>query len=328
MGAYLARRLAQSVVLVWLVLTITFFLLHLAPGDPMTRYFDPEMSPETVEMMRRQLGLDRPLGEQYLRWIWAFVRGDFGTSLRYGRPVSRLLAEAIPNTLRLTVAALAVYIVLGALLGVTSAARRGTLYDRAGTLAALLVYSIPSFWLGLMMIMLFSLKLGILPSSHMESIDAASLPWLARLGDRIAHLILPAFVLGVASAASLARYMRGSMIDVLRMEYIRTARAKGLSERRVLLKHALRNAAIPIVTIIGLSLPFLLGGAVVTERIFSWPGMGSLMVESIYTRDYPVVLAVNFTVAVMVILGNLLADIGYGLLDPRIAVGRRAREGS
>jgi peptide/nickel transport system permease protein len=327
MGRWFAGRIAQSVLLVWIVLTITFFLLHLAPGDPMTRYFDPEMPPETVEMMRRQLGLDRPAAEQYAIWIGAFARGDFGVSLRYARPVRDLLAEAIPNTLRLTVAALVVYVVLGAALGVTSAARRGTLYDRAGTLAALLVYSIPTFWLGLMMIMLFALKLGILPSSHMESIDAASLTGIARLGDRLAHLVLPAFVLGVASAASMARYMRGSMIDVLRMDYIRTARAKGLSERRVLLKHALRNAAIPIVTIIGLSLPFLLGGAVVTERIFSWPGMGSLMVESIYTRDYPVVLAVNFVVAVMVILGNLLADVGYALLDPRIAYVRRRGEG-
>jgi peptide/nickel transport system permease protein len=326
MGRWFAGRLAQSILLVWIVLTITFFILHLAPGDPMNRYFDPDMSPDTVEMMRRQLGLDRSVGEQYIRWIGSFARGDFGMSLRYARPVSDLLAEAIPNTLRLTVAALVVYIILGAALGVTSAARRGTLYDRAGTLAALFVYSIPTFWLGLMLIMLFALKLGILPSSHMESIDAASLSAVGRFGDRLAHLVLPAFVLGVASAASMARYMRGSMLDVLRMDYIRTARAKGLSEGRVLLKHALRNAAIPVVTIIGLSLPFLLGGAVVTERIFSWPGMGSLMVESIYTRDYPVVLAVNFVVAVMVILGNLLADIGYALLDPRIAFGRRGEE--
>ncbi|MDD3642796.1 MAG: ABC transporter permease, partial [Candidatus Krumholzibacteria bacterium] len=197
MGRFLAGRLAQSVLLVWIVLTITFFLLHLAPGDPMTRYFHPDMSRDTVEMMRRQLGLDRPVAEQYVRWIGAFARGDFGMSLRYSRPVRDLLAEAIPNTLRLTVAALVVYIVLGAALGVTSAARRGTLFDRAGTLAALFVYSVPTFWLGLMLIMLFSLKLGVLPSSHMESIDAASLSGIARLGDRLAHLALPAFVLGV-----------------------------------------------------------------------------------------------------------------------------------
>jgi len=316
---YFAGRLGQSILLVWLVLTITFFLLHLAPGDPMARYDDPEMDPETVEMMRRQFGLDRSVPEQYARWISSFARGDFGISLRYNRPVSGLLAEAVPNTLRLTVAALAVYIILGVALGITSAVRKNSLFDRAGTLSALVVYSVPSFWLALMLIMLFSLKLGWLPSSHMQSIDASSLGAAGLFLDRAAHLILPAFVLGVASAAGMARYMRGSMLDELRRDYVRTARAKGLSEGSVLMKHALRNAAIPVVTIIGLSFPFLLGGSVVTERIFSWPGMGSLMVESIFTRDYPVVLAINFIVSVMVILGNLLADLGYAILDPRIA---------
>jgi peptide/nickel transport system permease protein len=319
MARYFAGRLGQSILLVWLVLTITFFLLHLAPGDPMARYDDPEMDPETVEMMRRQFGLDRSVPEQYARWISNFARGNFGISLRYNRPVSELLASAVPNTLRLTVVALAVYIILGVALGVTSAARKNSLFDRIGTLTALVVYSIPSFWLALMLIMFFSLKLGWLPSSHMQSIDAASLGALELFRDRAAHLVMPAFVLGVASAAGMARYMRGSMIDELRRDYVRTARAKGLSEGAVLMKHAFRNAAIPIVTIVGLSIPFLLGGSVVTEKIFSWPGMGSLMVESIFTRDYPVVLAINFIVSVMVILGNLLADFGYALLDPRIA---------
>jgi len=277
-------------------------------------------------MMRRQFGLDRSVPEQYARWIGSFVRGDFGISLRYNRPVSELLARAVPNTLRLTVAALTVYIILGVALGITSAARRNSNFDRAGTLAALVVYSIPSFWLALMLIMLFSLKLGWLPSSHMQSIDAASLGAFSLLRDRAAHLVLPAFVLGVASAAGMARYMRGSMLDELRRDYVRTARSKGLSEGVVLMKHALRNAAIPIVTIIGLSFPFLLGGSVIRERIFSWPGMGSLMVESIFTRDYPVVLAINFIVSVMVISGNLLADLGYALLDPRIAYGGREGE--
>jgi peptide/nickel transport system permease protein len=323
---YFAGRLGQSILLIWLVLTITFFLLHLAPGDPMARYDDPEMAPETVEMMRRQFGLDRSIPEQYARWIGNFVRGDFGLSLRYSRPVSELLASAVPNTLRLTVAALAVYIILGIALGITSAVKRDSLFDRTGTVAALIVYSVPSFWLALMMIMLFSLKLGWFPSSHMQSIDAASGGAFALFFDRASHLVLPAFVLGVASAAGMARYMRGSMLDELRRDYVRTARAKGLSEGSVLMKHAFRNAAIPIVTIIGLSFPFLLGGSVIIERIFSWPGMGSLMVESIFTRDYPVVLAINFIVSAMVILGNLLADLGYALLDPRIAYSGKDAE--
>jgi peptide/nickel transport system permease protein len=327
MARYFAGRLGQSILLVWLVLTITFFLLHLAPGDPMARYDDPEMDPETVEMIRRQFGLDRSVPEQYVMWVSNFARGDFGISLRYNRPVTELLAGAVPNTLRLTVAALAVYIILGVALGVTSAARKDSLFDRSGTIAALVVYSIPSFWLALMLIMVFSLKLGWLPSSHMQSIDVSGLGAFELFLDRALHLVLPAFVLGVASAAGIARFMRGSMIDELRRDYVRTARAKGLSEKTVLMKHAFRNAAIPIVTIVGLSFPFLLGGSVVTERIFSWPGMGSLMVESIFTRDYPVILAINFIVSVMVILGNLLSDLGYALLDPRITwtEGRKER---
>ena len=320
MSRFLARRLAQSIVLLFIVLTITFFLLHLAPGDPMSRYDDPDISPETIRHIKESLGLDKPLGEQYFKWMGSFARGDFGTSLRYQRPVRGLLAEAIPNTLRLTVAALALHILLGLFLGVLSAAWKYSLFDRVNTIAALFVYSIPSFWLGLMLILVFSLKLGALPSSHMQSIDTEGFRAAALFLDRARHLVLPAFVLGIASAASTARYMRGSMLDVLREDYIRTARAKGLPETRIFLKHALKNAALPIVTIIGLSLPFLFGGAVVVETIFSWPGMGRLAVDAIYARDYPVVLAINFVVAAIVILGNLLTDVAYGLLDPRIKV--------
>jgi len=320
MVEFILKRLVQSIILVFIVLTITFFLLHLAPGDPMARYYSPEISPETVKAIREKLGLDRPLHEQYAKWMASFIRGDFGVSLEFHRPVKELLAEAIPNTLRLTVAALFLHITLGVLLGILSAAKRYSLFDRVNTVAALFLYSIPSFWLALMMILLFSLKLGILPSSHMQSIETEGLSGLALFLDQLKHLVLPAFVLGIASAASTARYMRGSMLDVLREDYIRTARAKGLPEKEVFLKHAFKNAALPIVTIIGLSLPFLLGGAVVTEQIFSWPGMGRLAVQAIYSRDYPVILAVNFVVAVMVIMGNLLADVSYAFLDPRITV--------
>jgi peptide/nickel transport system permease protein len=327
MLSFITRRIVQSVILVLIVLSITFFLLHLAPGDPMARYYHPDIAPETVELMRERLGLDRPVVEQYFRWIGSFISGDFGVSLVYHVPVRSLLAEAIPNTLRLTVAALLLHILIGVALGIVSAAKRYSLFDKINTVAALFVYSIPSFWLALMLILLFSLKLGILPSSHMQSIDAEELGGMALFIDRLRHLVLPAFVLGIASAASTARYMRGSMLDVLKEDYIRTARAKGLPEGAVFLKHAFKNAALPIVTIVGLSLPFLLSGAVVTEKIFSWPGMGRLTVDAIYARDYPIVLAVNFVVAFMVIIGNLLADIGYALLDPRVAVtgkgGRR-----
>jgi peptide/nickel transport system permease protein len=323
---YISTRFLQSILLVVIVLTITFFLLHLAPGDPMSRYYHPDISPETIDSIRERLGLDRPAAEQYVRWMGSFIRGDFGVSLRYNRPVAELIAEAVPNTLRLTATALLLYIIVGAALGILSAVRRYSLFDKVNTIAALFVYSIPSFWLALMLILLFSLKTGLLPSSHMESIGAGELGGVALFWDRLKHLVLPAFVLGVASAAGMARYVRGSMLDVLREDYIRTARAKGLPEGKVFLKHALKNAAIPVVTIIGLSIPFLLGGSVVIEKIFSWPGMGRLMVDAIYSRDYPVVLAVNCIVAAMVIAGNLAADIGYAVLDPRITLtggGRR-----
>jgi len=323
---FILKRLVQSVVLVFLVLTITFFLLHLAPGDPMARYYSPEISPETVSLIKEKLGLDRPVHEQYFKWVVSFLKGDFGVSLEFHRPVRELLSEAIPNTLRLTVAALILHVTVGVMLGILSAAKRYSLFDRVNTVAALFLYSIPSFWLALMLILFFSLKLGLLPSSHMQSIDADHLAGFALFLDQLKHLVLPAFVLGIASAASTARYMRGSMLDVLREDYIRTARAKGLTEKDVFLKHAFKNAALPIVTIIGLSLPFLLGGAVVTEQIFSWPGMGRLAVQAIYSRDYPVVLAVNFVVAAMVILGNLLADISYAFLDPRITIRGKGNE--
>jgi peptide/nickel transport system permease protein len=323
MSRFLAQRLIQSLILLFIVLTITFFLLHLAPGDPMSRYYNPDINPETVRHIRESFGLDRPVIEQYFRWIANFARGDFGVSLRYQRPVREMLAEAIPNTLRLTVVALVLHILIGIFLGILSAARKYSIFDRVNTIAALFVYSIPSFWLALMLILVFSLKLHVLPSSHMQSVDVEGWSSLSLLLDRAKHLVLPAFVLGVASAASTARYMRGSMLDVMREDYIRTARAKGLPESRVILKHAFKNAALPVVTIIGLSLPFLFGGAAIVETIFSWPGMGRLTVDAIYARDYPVVLAVNFVIAAIVIIANLLTDVAYGLLDPRITVVRR-----
>ncbi len=325
MRRFIIKRLMQSGLLIFLVLTITFFLLHFAPGDPMAKYYNRTgISPETVEMMRVKFGLDKPVGEQYIKWVASFIRGDFGFSIHYNRPVRDIIFEAIPNTLRLTIAALLLYIVIGISLGIFSAVKKDTLFDKVNTVIALFLYSIPSFWLSLMLIFLFSLKLGILPSSHMQSIGMQGAGWFELLCDRARHLVMPAFVLGVASAAGMARYMRGSMLDVLREDYIRTARAKGLENKSVILKHAFRNAAIPVVTIIGLSIPFLLGGAVVVEKIFSWPGMGRLAVDAIYARDYPIVLAVNFVVGVMVILGNLMADIGYALLDPRITVTERS----
>lgn len=321
---FILRRIGLSVVLVTIVLTITFALLHIAPGDPLARYYHPDIDKDTVERIRHDLGLDRPLAEQYLLWMWSFARGDFGVSLRYRRPVRELLLECIPNTLLLTGTALFLHMVFGIGFGVLLAAKRRSAFDRANTIASLFIYAIPSFWLALMLVYLLSLKLGWLPSSHMQSIELSGLSGVSLFVDRARHLVLPAVVIGLSSAASTARYMRGSMIDVLAEEYIRTARAKGLPETKVFLKHALKNAAAPAVTIFGLSLPFLFGGSVVIETIFSWPGMGRLAVDAIHSRDYPVVLAINVIVAVMVLVGNLIADIAYALLDPRVTSRRSA----
>jgi peptide/nickel transport system permease protein len=318
MVTYIARRMFHAALLVFITITATFFILHFAPGDPLNRYFSPGIDPQVMGAVRERLGLDQSLPVQYARWIVSFLRGDYGISIAEHRPVAELLKEAIPRTLQLTVLALAVEIVLGLLLGMLAAMRRHGLRDRVLSIAFLLLYSIPSFYLAYLLITFFSLKFTLLPTSGMTSVQAQSAGWFAAAGDRIAHLILPVFVLGFGSAAGLARYMRGSMLDAVGQEYIRTARAKGLKENRIYWLHALKNALPPVLTVVGLSFPFLLGGSVIIEKIFAWPGMGSLMVDSIFARDYPVVLAANVIGACMVIAGSMLADIACAVVDPRI----------
>jgi len=318
MWMYILRRILIAVPLIIGLATITFFIIHMAPGDPMALYRNPEISPEVMELMRKNLGLDQPLHIQYVRWLTSMARGNFGISFTAHRPVADILKETIPNTLQLTFLALLLNLIVGIIIGVIAAIKQYSGVDHAITVSALFIYSMPSFWLGLMMILLFSLLLGWLPASQMQSINADLFDFWHRLWDRIIHLIMPVFVLGIATAAGTARFMRGSLLEVIRQDYIRTAHAKGLSERVVIFKHALRNALLPIVTLTGLSLPFLLGGSVITETIFAWPGMGRVAITAIFARDYPVVLAANLIAAVMVVLGSLFADITYSILDPRI----------
>ncbi len=315
---YIVRRVLMAIPLLWALATITFFLVRLAPGDPLALYYNPEIDPSVMEAVRERLGLDQPIHIQYVKWLGALAQGELGVSFKHHRPVAEILAETIPNTLLLTSLALLFDLGLGVLLGVVAAARQYSRVDHVTSLVALFLYSMPGFWLGLMMIILFALKLGWLPASQMESVDAEFLPFGPRLLDRAAHLVMPVFVLGIASAASVARYMRGSLLEVIRQDYVRTARAKGLSERRVVFGHALRNALLPIITLLGLYLPFLISGAVVTETIFAWPGMGRLTIDAIFSRDYPVVMAANLLAGVMVVFGNLFADVLYGMADPRI----------
>ena len=315
---YVIRRILVSIPLIWALATLTFFIIRLAPGDPLAIYYNPEIDPSVMETIRARLGLDQPLHIQYLRWIGALAQGELGVSFSHHRPVAEILLETIPNTLMLTIWALLLDLVVGVVIGVVSAVRQYSWTDHAITVGALFVYSMPSFWLGLMLIILFSLHLGWLPASQMESVDAEYMSFFPRMWDRFLHLIMPVFVLGIASAASVARYMRGSLLEVIRQDYIRTARAKGLTEHAVVYKHALMNALIPIITLLGLYLPFLMSGSVITETIFAWPGMGRLTVGAIFARDYPVVMAANLVAGIMVVGGNLLADVLYGVVDPRI----------
>ncbi len=327
MVRFIVRRLFHAALLVFITISATFFILRLASGDPLNRYYSPDIDPRVMVSVRNQLGLDKPLPVQYARWIRSFLQGDFGMSIAEHRPVADMLKESIPRTLQLTFFALLAELVLGLGLGMISAAKRYSRLDKTLSFVFLIIYSLPSFYLAYLLITFLSLKFGLLPVSGVSSIPPAGSGFLSATWDRLAHLILPVFVLGFGSAAGLARYMRGSVLDAIGEEYIRTARAKGLPENRIFWLHAFKNALPPVITVIGLSFPFLLGGAVVVEKIFAWPGMGSLMVDSIFSRDYPVVLAINFIGACAVIAGNLLADVSCALADPRIKLASTGGRG-
>ncbi len=314
MRAYVARRLGQALVVLWLVSLAGFAVLHLAPGGPAAIYaMSPSMSAEDVERLTRQLGLDRPLHEQYARWIGGFVSGNWGRSYRDDRPVLQVVADRVPPTVVLMVSAFTIAVLLGLGTGIVGAIRQYSLFDHAMTLSAMIALSIPTFWLGLMAIYFFAELLHALPPGNVETIGA---PF--SLMDRLEHLVLPAGTLGVVMVATWSRYTRASMLEVIGEDYIRTARAKGLSASVIVLKHALRNALTPLVTLGALQLPLVFSGALVTETVFTWPGMGRLFVDSIGYRDYPVLMGILMFTALLVVAGSLLADLLYGVIDPRV----------
>ncbi len=315
MAAYVVRRLLQAVVLLFIVSVLTFLLIHSAPGGP-ALLANPDLSREQIEQMREQLGLDDPLPVQYLRWLSNVLQGDFGKSYNTVQPVTRLIAERLPNTIMLTGLALVLSIVVAVPLGVLSALKRNSALDRLIAGFSFIGVSIPVFWLGIMLIIVFAVQLKVLPAGGMYTLGAEF-----SLLDRLEHLLLPTLVLVVANLAELTRYTRSGMINVLSEDYIRTARAKGLPNRVVLIRHALRNALIPVITIIGVLLPRAVSGAAITETVFSWPGMGRLAVEAAMTRDYPVVLGATLTVALVVVLSSLVTDLLYAYIDPRIRLG-------
>jgi peptide/nickel transport system permease protein len=312
---YLLRRLGQSLVLLLLVSMIGFALLHLTPGGPLSQFaLTPGMSAETLARISHQMGLDRPLPIQYIEWAGHLLRGDWGRSYRDQQPVLSIIVSHLWATLELMVSSTLLAVLFGTWVGVLGAIRRYSLADYLATIGAMVALSIPTFWFGLVMIYLFSVWLGWLPSGDMYTSGDGSLLDYAR------HLVMPCLVLTLVTIATWSRYMRASMLDVISQDYIRTARAKGLHRRAVLVHHALRNALLPMITIAGLQLPTLLGGALITETVFTWPGMGRLFLDSIGYRDYPVVMGLLMFSALLVLAGNLLADILYVVADPRIRI--------
>lgn len=325
MTRYLARRLLGAVPLVLGIATIIFFAVNLAPGDPLERMVGSGLSAETLEQMRVNLGLDRPVHVRYMAWLGDVVRGDFGESIEHGRPALDVIRSVLPNTLLLSACALFVAFLFGIVAGTVQAVRQYSWFDSVMSVVLLFFYSMPSFWLAIMLMLVFSVfarnvwewPIWFPVSGHVGS-EYDLLPLGERIVERVRHLVLPTLSLALVLTAGIARYMRGSMLEVIRLDFVRTARAKGLPERTVVFKHALRNALLPVITLLGLYLPVLLSGTVFVETIFSWPGMGRLMINAIEGRDYPLVMAASFFFAAMVVIGNLVADLLYAVVDPRI----------
>jgi len=307
---------------------VSFLVIHLAPGDP-TEIQQGDMNPQdqrSLAELRKLYGLDQPLHVQYWNWLRRIARLDFGRSFApHGRPVLDMIGERLPITLMLNVVEMLIIIALAVPVGVTSATRQYSTFDKATTVFVFVGFATPDFWLALLLQILFAIQLGWLPPSGLRLAVAEYLPFWQRQWDFISHLILPITVATFGGLAGFSRYMRQSMLEVIRQDYVQSARAKGLPESVVIGKHALRNALLPIVTILGLSLPGLIGGSVIVETVFAIPGMGQLMVQAVYERDYPVIMGNLVIVASITLVANLLADLSYSLIDPRIRVGRRGR---
>jgi ABC-type dipeptide/oligopeptide/nickel transport system permease component len=299
---FLIQKLGHTAIVVFCVLTLVFVVLHMT-GDPVMMLLPPNASREEIDALSRTLGLDQPLIVQYGRFLARIARGDFGTSLQHQQPAMGLVAERLPASALLAVTALGLAVAVALPLGIVAATRRGTVLDRLAVALAALGQSAPIFWTGLMLMLVGSVILQLLPTSGYGT-------WR--------HLILPALTLASYPMAAIARLVRSGMLEVLDADYVRTARAKGLPERGVVLKHTLRNAALPIVTVVGLQFGLLLGGAIVCEMIFSWPGVGRLMIFAIYNRDFPLVEAAVFVMAMVFVAGNMLVDLCYAWLDPRV----------
>jgi peptide/nickel transport system permease protein len=318
MTGYVLVRLAQLLPIVFVIVVVNFFLIRLAPGDPIAYIIgDAAVSPESVAELRSKLGLDDPLLRQLLIYLGNLAQGDFGYSFVSRQPVIEVILARLPATLLLMITQYVLAIVAGLMLGVISARRQGSALDTAVTMISVVGYAMPVFWLGQMLMLIFANKLGWFPAQGMLSLRYDLGPFAKAL-DIAHHLVLPAITLAFFNLALITRLTRANMLQVLRLEYVVFARSKGLGERTVVYKHALRNAVLPVVTIIGMNFKTLITGAVLTETVFAWPGLGRLTYDAIYARDYPVLMAMFIFVGLLVVIANLITDIAYASLDPRI----------
>ncbi|MCH8069467.1 MAG: ABC transporter permease [Candidatus Marinimicrobia bacterium] len=326
MVAYILRRLLGILPVLLIGLTFTFFIIHLAPGDPTTRFMDPSMDPALKEKIAERFGLNDPLHLQYFLWLKQVIfHFDFGNSFNSGRLASVIVFDALIPTILVTGLSLLFGLIIGVLGGIFSAINHGNRVDKIITSVMLFFFSMPAFWLGMMLLGLFSIKLDWLPSSQLTSIFHDQLNIFGRISDYAKHLILPVLALGLSSTATFGRFIRSSMIEAMGSDYVMAAEARGISRGRIIIHYGFRNALIPLVTLIGFTIPVLFSGAVVIEVIFSLPGMGRVMVGAVLGRDYPVILAASTCAFLSVLAGNLLADIFYGIVDPRIQVNHEVR---
>jgi peptide/nickel transport system permease protein len=314
LSRYIIRRLLQAIPTLIGITIISFALIHLAPGDPLARFEDPNISKATIEQLRENLGLDKPLPVQYVIWLSRLFQLDLGRSFVTKDRVLNMILERVPATLELSFAALALGLLIGVPAGVFAAVKRGSLPDNVIRVFAVVGNAVPHFWLGLVCIIIFSVNLHWLPSGGIRSVRAEE----AGMFDHLRYLFLPAVITSTGWIAVFSRYMRTEVLEVIRQDYIRTAHAKGLKPRIVFFVHALRNALIPLITVLGGSLPALLSGAAISEYVFSWPGMGRMAVDAVFARDYPVTMGLLLISSVLIVTGNLLSDIAYGWVDPRI----------
>ncbi|MGG0716020.1 ABC transporter permease [Robertmurraya massiliosenegalensis] len=317
MYQYIIRRIMVFIPMLIVLTIFVFALMKAAPGDPFSGRLDPNIDPEVYEKQREALGLNDPIHIQYWNWVKGAAQGDFGQSIIYkGRAVSDLIAERLVNTVNLGIVTLIITLVVSIPIGIYSARKPYSLLDYGATAFGFFGLAVPNFFFGLIAIYVFSIQLGWLPSHG--TVSKPGLEGFELFQDKLKHLILPSITLGLAGTASYMRYMRSEVLDVLGSDYIRTARAKGMTEKSVLYKHTLRNALIPIITLLGFEIGALLAGAVITEGVFQFPGLGTLFLSSIGNRDYPVIMAINLMLGVTILVGNLLADIFYSIVDPRI----------